>query len=176
MKTIWIIQQLHKHIAMLNEILFWFKRTGRLLPLIQMRSWTLTMDLHISTSMMTSGLTTLLQNEYQHFMDEHKQASIETYMESLQWPCKEGEVSLQWIVKGDETCVYHYEPAMKHQSTEWKHTSLSRTKKLKNRPSAGKVIFLLFWNIKAHTRMADRWPIVHNTVLCFSRNWNPLSQ
>jgi len=40
----------------------------------------------------------------------------------------------------------HYEPENKHQSMEWKHTSLPRTKKFKSVPSASKVMLTLFWD------------------------------
>jgi hypothetical protein len=40
--------------------------------------------------------------------------------------------------------VHHYEPASKHQCMERKHTSLPKTKKLKNVPSASKVTLTLF--------------------------------
>jgi hypothetical protein len=64
-------------------------------------------------------------------------------MQFLQQYCEE-VAFLQWTVTRDETRVHHHEPAHKCQSMEWKHTSLPRTKKLKNVPSAGKVMLMLF--------------------------------
>jgi hypothetical protein len=43
----------------------------------------------------------------------------------------EEEVFLQQTVTGTETWLQHNEPAGKHQSMEWKHTSSPRTKKFK---------------------------------------------
>jgi hypothetical protein len=48
---------------------------------------------------------------------------------------------------GDETWVRHFEPESKQQSMQWKHTSPPPTKKLKNVPSAKKVMLILFWDI-----------------------------
>jgi hypothetical protein len=39
-------------------------------------------------------------------------------MQFLQQYREEGKAFLQWIFRGDETWVHHYEPASKHQSTE----------------------------------------------------------
>ena len=51
------------------------------------------------------------------------------------------------IVTDDETCAHHYEPEMKRQSLEWHHTQSPRKKKFKTTPSAGKLMFTVFWDM-----------------------------
>jgi hypothetical protein len=43
--------------------------------------------------------------------------------------------------------VHHFEPESKQQSMQWKHTSSPLTKKLKNVPSAKKIMLILFRDI-----------------------------
>jgi hypothetical protein len=59
---------------------------------------------------------------------------------------REGEGLLERIVMGDETWVHHFEPESKQQSMQWKHF-FSTNKKVKNVPSAKKVMLILFWDI-----------------------------
>jgi hypothetical protein len=54
---------------------------------------------------------------------------------------------LQQSVTGNKTWVLHYETANKHQSLEWKHTSLPRSRKFKRRPFVSKVMLTLFWDL-----------------------------
>jgi hypothetical protein len=64
---------------------------------------------------------------------------------------EEKEVYWKELLWGDETWVCHFEPESKQQSMQWKHTSPPPTKKLKNVPSAKKVMLILFWDINGPT-------------------------
>jgi hypothetical protein len=59
----------------------------------------------------------------------------------------EGEAFLSRIVTGAENWAHHYEPEMKRQSLEWHHTQSPRKKKFKTTPSAGKLMFTVFWDM-----------------------------
>jgi hypothetical protein len=54
---------------------------------------------------------------------------------------------LERIVTADETWVHHYEPESKAQSVAWKCPTSPVAKKLKNQPSAGKIMVTNFWDI-----------------------------
>jgi hypothetical protein len=58
----------------------------------------------------------------------------------------EGEDLLNGIVAGDEIWVHHYQPESKLASLQGKHPSSSSTKKFKVAPSAGKLMFTVFWD------------------------------
>jgi hypothetical protein len=58
------------------------------------------------------------------------------------------EDMLNRFVTGDDSWVQHYQPESKLASTQWKHlSSHSRsTRKVEVTPSAGKVMFIVFWD------------------------------
>jgi len=45
----------------------------------------------------------------------------------------------------EETWLYHYDPETKHQSMQWRHSGLSRSKKFRVQKSAGKFLASIFW-------------------------------
>ena len=53
------------------------------------------------------------------------------------------------LVTVDETWVYYCEPENKAQSRQWVGPGSPRPKKFKIKPSAGKVIAIVFWDVKA---------------------------
>jgi hypothetical protein len=55
---------------------------------------------------------------------------------------------LEQIITTDETWVHHYEPASKAQSVAWKRPTSPVAKKFKSRPSVGKIMLTLFWDMK----------------------------
>jgi histone-lysine N-methyltransferase SETMAR len=79
--------------------------------------------------------------------DDHKMNRVQTSTASLARYNDEGEDFLARIVTGDLTWVHRYEPESKRQSLEWRHTSSPAKKKFKPYPSAGKVLFTLFWDM-----------------------------
>ena len=52
------------------------------------------------------------------------------------------------LVTVDKTCVQYYEPENKAQSRQWVGHVSPRPKKLKTKPSAGKVMTTGFWDAK----------------------------
>jgi len=46
----------------------------------------------------------------------------------------------------DKTWLYHYDPEIKQQSVEWRHSGLPSPKKFRLQKSAGKVFASLFWD------------------------------
>jgi len=46
----------------------------------------------------------------------------------------------------DETWLYHYEPEIKQQSIEWRHSGSIRPKKFRVQKSAGNVLASIFWD------------------------------
>ena len=55
-------------------------------------------------------------------------------------------IFLDRIITGDEVWVHHYEPESKRQSMEWKHQQSPSKKQFKTQPSAGKLMFTVFWD------------------------------
>ena len=50
------------------------------------------------------------------------------------------------LVTMDETWLYHYDPEIKQQSTEWRHSGSPRPKKFRVQKFAGKVLASIFWD------------------------------
>lgn len=59
---------------------------------------------------------------------------------------REGESFLDKIVTVDETWMHHFEPETKFQSSVWKHTDSPPPKKGLVKPSAGKVMHMVFFD------------------------------
>jgi hypothetical protein len=80
---------------------------------------------------------------------------------------------MQWIVTGNETQLYHYEPPSKHHNMEWKYTSLSRTKKFKSVPSASKAMLMLFqdFNGPILKHYQDCGQVVSSVWYCAVLEW-----
>jgi hypothetical protein len=55
---------------------------------------------------------------------------------------------LERIVTEDETWVHHYEPESKAQNMAWKRPTSPVSKELKSQPSAGKIVFIIFWDME----------------------------
>jgi hypothetical protein len=55
---------------------------------------------------------------------------------------------LERIVSADETWVPHYEPESKTRSVAWKRPTSPVAKKFRSQPSAGKITFIIFWDIE----------------------------
>jgi hypothetical protein len=91
--------------AMAYGILLQLKRTGRLLPFIQLGSLVLAKDLHRLTSMMTLGI--MDTSSLQIIINKHEWKYACNFCSDS---VKGGGV-LQWIVTGDERQVHHYKPA-----------------------------------------------------------------
>ena len=53
---------------------------------------------------------------------------------------------IERVVTQDETWVHHFDPELKLQSKQWKHTGPPPPKKLKRVHSAGKTIASIFWD------------------------------
>lgn len=60
----------------------------------------------------------------------------------------QGDEFLTRIVTCDETWVHHFDPESKRQSLEWKHPESPVRKKFKSKPSAGKVLVTVFWDME----------------------------
>jgi hypothetical protein len=78
-------------------------------------------------------------------MDEHKHMRLDICSHHLAHYHK-GDNFLQWIVKGDETWVHHYQPETKWKSMQWKRLSSPVAKKFRTKPSAGKLMLTIFWD------------------------------
>ena len=50
------------------------------------------------------------------------------------------------VVTQDETCVHHFDPHSKKQSTQLKHHGSHPLKKFKKVSSAGEVMVSIFWD------------------------------
>jgi hypothetical protein len=60
-----------------------------------------------------------------------------------------GEGSLSQTVKGDETCVHHFEPKFKQQLMGWHHMASPRKNKFKSiPPELEKSQLKVFWDEK----------------------------
>ena len=58
----------------------------------------------------------------------------------------EGDDILGRTVTGNEIWVHYHQPETKKASKEWRHTSSPKPKKIRTKPSAGKVMKILFWD------------------------------
>jgi hypothetical protein len=93
------------------------------------------MDLYIPSATWTLGIKICAWWVPKQFTDEHKQKHVHAIFAIILW--RRG--FLQCIVTGNETWVHHYEPENTH------HCPRQRFKTV---PSAGKVMFTLFWNFQ----------------------------
>jgi hypothetical protein len=55
---------------------------------------------------------------------------------------------LECIVAAAETWVHHYEPKSKAQIVAWKRPTSPVAKKFKSKPSAGRIMLTLFWDME----------------------------
>ena len=76
---------------------------------------------------------------------EKKQKCVEICEELLKRYREEGDQSLLNIVTGDESWIHHFDPE-ENDSMEYRHTSSPCSKKFKTMPSAGKILFTVFWD------------------------------
>jgi len=53
---------------------------------------------------------------------------------------------LSRLVAMDETWLYHYDPEIKQQSMDWRHSGSPRPKKFRVQKSAGKILASIFWD------------------------------
>jgi hypothetical protein len=58
---------------------------------------------------------------------------------------QEGETSLKRIISGDESYVHFFTPESNRASSEWRHKSSPRPKKVR---SDGKMLRTVFWDHK----------------------------
>lgn len=61
---------------------------------------------------------------------------------------QEGETFLKNLVTGDESWVSHYDPELKDTSTEYRHRSSPRHKKLRTERATGKIMLTIFWDMQ----------------------------
>lgn len=66
----------------------------------------------------------------------------------LQRYWQEGETFLQNLVTGDESWVSHYDPELKATSTEYRHRSSPRHKKIRTERATGKIMLTIFWDMR----------------------------
>jgi len=78
--------------------------------------------------------------------EERKRKRLDVCFQHLARYREEGDNFLQQIVTGDEMWIHHYEPESKRRSLQWKHPSSPVAKKFKMQPSAGKLMFTIFWD------------------------------
>lgn len=62
---------------------------------------------------------------------------------------QEGNAFLDRIRTCDETWIHHFEPELKRQSMEWKHTHSPIREKFKTQSSARKIMSTVFWDAEA---------------------------
>jgi len=92
-------------------------------------------------------LQRLQQVDSQMFTQEQKEHCMQVCEDILNQYKAEGDSFLNLITVGDETWCHHYEPYSKRKSVErWYVNSL--LKKFKIQPSVGKVICIVFWDMK----------------------------
>ena len=75
-----------------------------------------------------------------------KDCRCETSNENLKLMQLNWNLFMQRIVTGDETWIHHYDPEMKQQSMQWKHSGSPSPRKFKVHASAGKIMCTVFWD------------------------------
>ena len=99
-------------------------------------------------SMMTLGIGKCVAGASpRQLSDDHKRARQMICQEHSDHHAHEGDAFLYWIVTGDESWVYHYEPQSKRQPMQWKYPLSPANKKFKTQASAGKVTLTIFWDV-----------------------------
>jgi hypothetical protein len=78
---------------------------------------------------------------------DQKRARVEA-SRSISTLFEEDADFLSRVVTMVETWVHFYDPETKQQSMEWKHRGSLRPKKLPAQKSTGKVLVLVFWDIR----------------------------
>ena len=81
-----------------------------------------------------------------HPSEEHKRNRQHICSSLLEGYNREGDNLLNRIITDDETWVHHYEPDIKRQGMQWKHTSSPSSKICKSQPSAGKLTLTVSWD------------------------------
>ncbi|GFT87796.1 hypothetical protein TNCV_799111 [Trichonephila clavipes] len=61
---------------------------------------------------------------------------------------QEGDNILKGFITADKALLYHYDPTIKQQSSEWKHPSSPTPKKAKTVKSADKDMIIIFFIVK----------------------------
>jgi hypothetical protein len=87
---------------------------------------------------------------------------------------EEGDNFLQQIVTGNETRIHHYEPESKRKNMQWRHPSSPVAKKFNLQPSAGKLMFTVFWDsqepILETYQEVEQLSQVQRIVICLREN------
>jgi len=73
---------------------------------------------------------------------------------------------LDYVITGDETRVYQYDPEIKQQSAQWKTANSSRPKKFWRSKSRVKTMLLTFFDIRGivHYEFVPTGQIVNCTI------------
>ncbi|XP_053378604.1 uncharacterized protein LOC128548188 [Mercenaria mercenaria] len=79
---------------------------------------------------------------------QDRQQSLESCRELLEIYNANPEDFHTRLVTGDETWIHHWDPDTKKESMQWKCPGSTPTKKFRTRPSAGKVMATVFWDLK----------------------------
>ncbi|GFV23288.1 transposase [Trichonephila clavipes] len=79
-------------------------------------------------------------------MEEHKKKRMGFPLDFLTRYAEAGDKFLDYIVTGDETCVYHHTPESKQKSMQWRHSNSPKAKKCKTSISAKKIMASVFWD------------------------------
>lgn len=79
---------------------------------------------------------------------EHKEKRLACARQFLQQCQEDKEGLLDSIATGDEMWVFHFTAQTKQKSKRWRHSGSPVAKKLKQTPSAGKVMASVFWDRK----------------------------
>ncbi|GFS05182.1 mariner Mos1 transposase [Elysia marginata] len=69
---------------------------------------------------------------------------------------------LGWIITGDETWVYSWDPETKRQSAEWRDFDEPRPEKVRRKQGALKVMHMIFFDMNG---VILRWPVPIGTTI-----------
>lgn len=127
-------------------------------------------DLNISYGSVQSILTTDLNMRQVTakfvppiLTEEQKQQRLSISLELLERSASDSDF-LRYIITGDETWVYGYDPETKVQGSQWKSPSAPRAKKARQSGSSIKVMLIVFfwpwWNCPSWVRTSE-----HNSEL-----------
>jgi hypothetical protein len=82
---------------------------------------------------------------------EQQQLRLEVAWEMVEYANRDPQF-LKTVITGDETWVYEYDPAMKVQSSHWKHSSSPRPKKAQWMQSKVKMLLTVFFDYRRIVR------------------------
>ncbi len=104
-------------------------------------------------------------------IEDYCQICMGARLEILTWYNEEGKSSLSQIVTSDGTWLHYWMPECKSTSMMWKTADEAVLRKFKEKPSAGKVLTTIFWDLKGVLLLEYCGKVLLRLLHRISTNW-----